>query len=169
LAAPAEAEPLATNLKPASPAVPAAAEQQQHNDDDQKCRGVHIFPLCKKPRTGSALSEALSFYNIPGAGSSRGVEAPVPTECITSASTIGSIRAKLALLDMSLWTLLGPFRGSQAPESLPSMAAVRHQFRPLWVKSGRIASCRVRPLWWGKRTWPGEESLQTKLQTNHTT
>jgi hypothetical protein len=40
------------------------------------------------------------------------VEAPVPTECITRASTIGSIRAKLALLDMSLWTLLGPFRGS---------------------------------------------------------
>jgi hypothetical protein len=27
------------------------------------------------------------------------VEAPVPTKCITRASTIGSIRAKLALLD----------------------------------------------------------------------
>ena len=40
---------------------------------------------------------------------------------------------------------------------------------PLWVKSGRVTGPRESPLWQGKRKWAGEESLQTDLQTNHTT
>jgi hypothetical protein len=38
------------SLEPASPTVPAAAENNQHDDDnDQKCRRVHAALLTRPP------------------------------------------------------------------------------------------------------------------------
>jgi hypothetical protein len=93
---------------------------------------VSIFFLqmfCKKPRTGSTLSEALRTYEIPGPGSSLGERATGPTECITRASTIGSIQrpsSRYPIVNMSLWMVL----------ELGLMATGPSQFSPLRVIRG---------------------------------
>jgi hypothetical protein len=48
--------------------------------------------------------------------------------------------------------------GRNAPIMVSSCTAIKNVTGP-----------RESPLWQGKGTWSGEESLQTDLQTNHTT
>lgn len=68
-----------SRLIPASTAEPAAAEQQQHNDNYEKCGGIHGLAPCKCKNPGQVvlLSEALRFYKVPGPGSSGGEGATV--------------------------------------------------------------------------------------------
>ena len=62
---------------------------------------------------------------------------------------------------------------SPLTESLTQSADGRARLSPpgsrclLWVKSRRVSGPRKSPLWQGKRTWAGKESLQTNLQTNY--
>ena len=65
----------------------------------------------------------------------------------------------------------GDGRGSPGfnPSRLAFTWSVCDNRCPLWVISGRVTGPRENPLWQGKRTWAGEESLQTDLQTNHAT
>jgi hypothetical protein len=96
--------------------------------------------FCKKPRTGSALSEALHFYEIPGPGSSGG-EATGPTECITRASTIGSIKGPSSRYDSRYVVVdtFGPFRGRKPQGRFNRWPPYRVNF----VRFGSLADIRT--------------------------